>query len=153
MYQDEVVERKGWLTTDEFHEIFTIIQVLPGPNLVNLCVYLGYRLVGPLHAFFSLLALATPGAIIAVFIVAIVNFGNFHVAQIFQGLSLGSVGLFAIFVWRLRHGIISDQVPLRKNILRTLIILAVMATVFAQVRLDLVLLAAVPVCIAVEFLA
>jgi chromate transporter len=150
MYQDYVVDRKKWMSPEEFQEMFTIIQVLPGPNLVNLCVYLGYLLTNPLHAILGLLALAVPGTVIAVSVISFVNFQNFHVASFFQGLSIASVGLFTVFVWRLRHGIV--KASRRKLILRIAIILAVMLSVFASVRLDFVLIAAIPACLLVEFL-
>jgi len=46
LYEDAVVRERGWLTADEFSEVLTVAQLLPGPNLVNLSAYLGYRLVG-----------------------------------------------------------------------------------------------------------
>lgn len=35
------------LTSREFQEILTVCQVLPGPTLVSLAMYLGRRLFGP----------------------------------------------------------------------------------------------------------
>ena len=44
--QRELVERKGWLTHEEFAEMLAIGQVLPGPNIVNLSLMLGDRFFG-----------------------------------------------------------------------------------------------------------
>jgi chromate transporter len=38
-----LVERRGWLTEREFVELLTIGQLLPGPNVLNLTVMVGYR--------------------------------------------------------------------------------------------------------------
>jgi chromate transporter len=44
--QRELVERKRWLTREQFVEILSIGQVLPGPNVVNLALMLGDRFFG-----------------------------------------------------------------------------------------------------------
>lgn len=38
-----LVERKRWLTEKEFVEVLTLGQLLPGPNVLNLTVMVGYR--------------------------------------------------------------------------------------------------------------
>ncbi len=42
----ELVERKRWITEQEFIELFTVGQLLPGPNVLNLTVMVGYRFAG-----------------------------------------------------------------------------------------------------------
>src|ERR1700730_13395338 len=42
----ELVERQRWLTEREFVEVFTLGQLLPGPNVLNLTVMVGYRFAG-----------------------------------------------------------------------------------------------------------
>ena len=44
--QRELVERRQWLTKDEFVEMLAISQVLPGPNVVNLALMFGDRAFG-----------------------------------------------------------------------------------------------------------
>lgn len=44
--QRELVERRNWLTKDEFVEMLAISQVLPGPNVVNLALMFGDRAFG-----------------------------------------------------------------------------------------------------------
>lgn len=44
--QRELVERKHWLTRDQFVEMLAISHVLPGPNIVNLSLILGDRFFG-----------------------------------------------------------------------------------------------------------
>jgi chromate transporter len=66
LYEDAVVREHGWLDPEEFAEVLTVAQLLPGPNLVNLSAYLGYRLVGPVAAVLGVLCLCLPGALLAV---------------------------------------------------------------------------------------
>jgi chromate transporter len=42
----ELVERQRWLTEQEFVDLFTLGQLLPGPNVLNLTVMVGYRFAG-----------------------------------------------------------------------------------------------------------
>jgi len=42
----ELVERRRWLGEREFVDIFTLGQLLPGPNVLNLTVIVGHRFAG-----------------------------------------------------------------------------------------------------------
>lgn len=58
--QREIVERKQWLTHEEFLEDWAVAQILPGPNVVNLSLMIGGRyfgLPGALAALAGMLAL------------------------------------------------------------------------------------------------
>lgn len=49
-----LVEDRKWLTSKEFTEIVTVCQAVPGPNMVNLSIFIGTRyhgIVGALIAF------------------------------------------------------------------------------------------------------
>ena len=52
--QVELVERRGWLTREDFVEMLSVSQVLPGPNIVNLALILGDRYFGWRGAFAAL---------------------------------------------------------------------------------------------------
>lgn len=100
LFQEAVVDQRQWLTLEEFQEILTMSTVFPGPNLVNLAVYLGLRLVGPLGAALGAFVLALPGALLLATVVLLLPLDNRHVLLIFQGFALGSVALFGIFLER-----------------------------------------------------
>ncbi|MEO8859762.1 MAG: chromate transporter [Burkholderiaceae bacterium] len=44
--QRELVDKKQWLTHEEFVEDWAVAQILPGPNVVNLSLMLGDRYFG-----------------------------------------------------------------------------------------------------------
>jgi chromate transporter len=44
--QRELVEKKKWLTQEEFVEDWAVAQILPGPNVVNLSLMIGDRYFG-----------------------------------------------------------------------------------------------------------
>jgi chromate transporter len=44
--QRELVERKRWMTNEEFVEEWAVAQIMPGPNIINLCIMIGGRHFG-----------------------------------------------------------------------------------------------------------
>jgi chromate transporter len=62
-----LVEKRTWLSEDEFVESLALCQTLPGPNIVNLTIVVGSRFAGPLGALAALTGLiAAPVAIVLV---------------------------------------------------------------------------------------
>ena len=57
--QRELVEKKRWMTNEEFIENWAVAQVMPGPNVINLALIIGGRyfgLKGALAALSGMLA-------------------------------------------------------------------------------------------------
>lgn len=52
-----LVERRRWLTADEFTEMLALCQLLPGPNIVNMSVAIGARFHGALGSLAAVLGL------------------------------------------------------------------------------------------------
>jgi chromate transporter len=44
------IEKKRWMTAEEFNDIYALCQFLPGPNIVNLTAVFGSRMRGPTGA-------------------------------------------------------------------------------------------------------
>ncbi|MEY4712697.1 MAG: hypothetical protein RIS88_2147 [Pseudomonadota bacterium] len=44
--QREIVERKRWMSREEFVEEWAVAQIMPGPNVVNLALMIGSRHFG-----------------------------------------------------------------------------------------------------------
>ena len=44
--QKELVERRKWMTKAQFVEEWSVAQVMPGPNVVNLCLMIGGKYFG-----------------------------------------------------------------------------------------------------------
>ena len=44
--QRELVEKRGWLTNQEFVEDWAVAQIMPGPNVINMAITLGDRYFG-----------------------------------------------------------------------------------------------------------
>src|SRR5689334_17979216 len=44
--QRELVERKRWLSQEDFAEDWAVAQIMPGPNVINLSLMIGARYFG-----------------------------------------------------------------------------------------------------------
>lgn len=55
--------RRGWMSDEGFAETFTLAQLTPGPNAVNLAAMVGARLSGKAGAAASVLGVLTPGLV------------------------------------------------------------------------------------------
>jgi chromate transporter len=54
------VTRRGWIDDSEFLEGLELAQIMPGPNLINLVIFIGQRLRGWAGAIVALLAVSIP---------------------------------------------------------------------------------------------
>src|SRR6188768_3400933 len=57
--QRELVEKKRWMTREEFVEEWAVAQIMPGPNVVNLSLMLGSRYFGLTGAMAALAGMLT----------------------------------------------------------------------------------------------
>lgn len=62
--QRELVERLNWMTKEDFVEMLSIAQVLPGPNVVNLSLMVGDRFFGTRGAMAALAGMLSVPAVI-----------------------------------------------------------------------------------------
>lgn len=95
--QREVVEKKKWLTPEEFLEDWAVAQVLPGPNVINLSVMIGDRYFGVRGAAAALAGMLTvPLVVILALAVLYAHFaGNPQVAGALRGMGAVAAGLIA----------------------------------------------------------
>lgn len=157
LFQDELVAKRSWLSPEDFQESLTIAQVLPGPNLVNLAVCLGFRLFSPGVALAGLVPLVTPGAFLAVLVGVWVPLDNPGIRALFAGFAIGAFLLMGNFLWMLGKGMLSHGPataarPRLKVIGRFLIGALVAFGMSAGVAVLPLIFAAVAVCLLWEFL-
>lgn len=93
--QFELVERKRWLSREQFVEMLSIAQVLPGPNIVNLSLMIGDRWFGARGALASLAGLiAAPLAIVMALTLVYARFADVPaVAGALRGMGAVAAGL------------------------------------------------------------
>lgn len=64
--QDNVVEKKKWLSREEFMEGVTLAQMLPGATGINVVTYVGQKLKGTAGGILSLIAVVVPSFVLMV---------------------------------------------------------------------------------------
>ena len=69
--QRELVEKKRWMTREEFIEEWAVAQIMPGPNVVNLCLMIGGRYFGLKGALAAVAGLITVPLIIVLLLVLV----------------------------------------------------------------------------------
>jgi len=90
-----IVEQRRWLNDDEFLSALTLCRVLPGPNQLNMAVYVGTRLRGWPGALAALVGLLTLPFLIVLGL-AVIYFNYHHMPQVksfLRGVTAASVGL------------------------------------------------------------
>ncbi len=64
LLQDEFVEKKGWLESDEFLDMTALAESTPGPIAVNAATYIGYKMEGVGGALLATLGVCIPSFVI-----------------------------------------------------------------------------------------
>ena len=111
--QREMVERRGWLTQDEFIEDWAVAQIMPGPNVVNLAMMIGARYFGLRGAMTALAGLlAVPLVLILLLATLHARFaGNPHIAGALRGMSAVAAGLIAAAGLKLSSALARSPMP------------------------------------------
>ena len=156
LYEDAVVRDRGWLDPDEFAEVLTVAQLLPGPNLVNLSAYLGYRLVGPVGSVLGIVCLCLPGSLLAVALSGVLAVERPWVQAPLRGMAVAGIVLLLLFLWRRLPGLASTPdpatpAPARVRLVRGVLLAAVGTAVLLGASLFAVLGVSIPVALFLEF--
>lgn len=95
--QRELVEKKRWLTQEEFLEDWAVAQILPGPNVVNISLMIGDRHYGLSGALCALAGMVVFPLIIVLFLAyALSGYTELPALQnALRGMSAVTAGLIA----------------------------------------------------------
>jgi chromate transporter len=112
--QRELVERKRWLTRDQFVEVLALSQVLPGPNVVNLALIFGDRFFGLRGAFAALAGmLAIPLVIVMSLTAAYAEFSHFAIVSgALRGMGAVAAGLIIATALKLMSALATNRLGL-----------------------------------------
>ena len=95
LLQREVVERKGWLKDEDFLDLMAIAQSAPGVFVVNMSIFVGYRVRGKRGSVACAMGAAMPSIVI---ILAIALFAGSYrdneiVENVFKGIRPAVIAL------------------------------------------------------------
>lgn len=95
--QRELVEKKRWMSREQFIEDWAVAQIMPGPNVINLALMIGGRYFGMAGALAGVAGmLAAPMVVVLVLAIAFGGVSDAAWAQgALRGMGAVSAGLIA----------------------------------------------------------
>lgn len=135
----ELVERKKWMTREEFVEEWAIARTMPGPPALNLCIMVGAQYFGWRGALVSLAGMFMfPTMIILTLAIAYAHFGNqAQVVDALRGMGAVAAGMIGATGLKLLSALKTN--PLGVKICAALAILSFVGIAIVQWRLLYVL--------------
>lgn len=123
-----IVERKGWMTAQEFNEAFALSQFLPGPNTINFAVVFGSRIAGAAGAAVAVIGLIGPPLVIVMVLAFLYERygGEAALDRILAGIAAAAAGLLIAAVAKMAAPIFNR---------RSIVALAIALLAFAGVAI------------------
>ena len=110
----ELVDRRRWLTHEQFAEMLSVGQVLPGPNVCNLALMVGDRHFGWRGAFAALAGILTAPLVIVLVLAWL--YAQFAaqpmVAGAIRGMGAVAAGLILAMAFKLAPTLKNNPLPL-----------------------------------------
>ena len=138
MMYNKMVERSHWLSKDRFVKIMGFTHMLPGPEALQLAIYVGYLKKGILGGILAGLTFIIPGAVVIIILSSLyVTYGNLpQVNDVLYILKPAVLGIIAAGIIKLGRAAV-------KNVrLTAILIAAIIAMLFLKIDFLIVLLIA-----------
>ena len=105
--QREMVDKRRWLSPQEFTEDWAVSQILPGGNVVNLCIILGNRYFGWRGALAALAGILLPPLVIVLLLATLYNQFVYlpEVAGAVRGMGAAAAGLIGAVSLKMMTGL------------------------------------------------
>lgn len=103
MMQDEVVERRKWLTSEEFLDLLGATNLIPGPNSTEMAIHIGHRRAGWVGLIVAGVCFIFPAALITLALAWVyVRFGSVPEARgILYGVKPVIIAVVLQAIWGL----------------------------------------------------
>lgn len=101
LLEHEFIEKRNWISKDEFVNMVAIAESTPGPIAINCATFIGYKINGIAGALTATCAICVPSVIIIMIVSMVYDtfLKNIYVAEAFWGIRIcvvyliGSVGI------------------------------------------------------------
>ena len=90
LLENEFVNKKSWVTKEEYLEMTAIVGAAPGSIAINASTFIGYKMAGMLGSFIATLAVCMPSFLI-IYVISLIfeKFLTFtYVAYAFRGIQI-----------------------------------------------------------------
>ncbi len=137
MMEDEVVNRRQWLTTSQFVDLIGATNLIPGPNSTEMAIHIGYVYAGWLGLIVAGVSFILPAVLITVGLAwGYVKFGTMpQIAFLLYGIEPAVLGVIVDALWRL------GKKAIQTGQLLTIAIAVILLVWFAHVNEIIALLA------------
>ena len=101
--QREAVEKRGWMSKQEFLDVFGLLNLIPGPNSTQMVMYFGHKHGGIVGMLAAGLGFIIPAASITLILALFyLSYGSLPQGQaIMWGIQPVVIGVIASAMWRL----------------------------------------------------
>lgn len=144
----EIVLQRAWITESEFLSGLALAQAFPGVNVVNLAIWIGFRLRGGVGALLAALGIVVPALVVALVLAAaysqVADSQPVHIAM--AGLAAAAVGL------SLQTGLRAARRAARNAVPLAVMVVTFCAIFFLRLPLLWVVLVMAPLSIGVAYL-
>ncbi|HYI94958.1 MAG TPA: chromate transporter [Bryobacteraceae bacterium] len=99
----ETIDRRGWLTREQFRLAFALSRITPGTNLLAFCTAVGWQVGGVSGSVAALIASSLPCSAVTVALTILLEFwqGYRWAAVAIQGAAAAAIGIVAASCWHL----------------------------------------------------
>ena len=111
--KDECIDKKKWITNDEFVNLIAVAESTPGPIAVNMATYVGYKKAKLVGAVAATIGVVLPSLII-IYIIAI-YLKDFLKYKIIANAFFGIRVAVSIIIIRTAYNLISNEVKNSSN--------------------------------------
>lgn len=108
MIKERLVIQDKWITLHRFQRVFSVYQILPGPEAAELCMFFGCLSAGWIGGILAGIAFILPGVLlmlIASYLYTLAGFENKYFNASFRALQ----PIVAAMVRPLYHGVAHDE--------------------------------------------
>ena len=131
LIENECIEKKKWITNEEFLNCVALAESTPGPIAINSATFIGYKVAGFLGSLFATLGVILPSFVI-IFLISLF-FNNLLeievIANAFKGIKVG-VSLLIISAG-IKMFIKAEKKPIPLIIIFTTIVAMILIDVFS----------------------
>ena len=131
LIENECIEKKKWITNEEFLNCVALAESTPGPIAINSATFIGYKVAGFVGSLFATLGVVLPSFVI-IFLISLF-FNNLLeievIANAFKGIKVG-VSLLIISAG-IKMFIKAEKKPIPLIIIFTTIVAMILIDVFS----------------------
>lgn len=101
LLKDRLVIQEKWITLERFQRVFSVYQILPGPEAVELCMFFGCLSAGKIGGIVAGLAFTLPGFVLmllASYVYSLVGFDNKYFNASFRSLQPIVAAMVRVFL-------------------------------------------------------